>query len=307
MSYLKKALKEYDVKEKGNVLYGQYKHFPLVAQKGANDWSRSVTVSFCGDSTTKIVMDNTLSQQLNALQSANKKFRDYRIGEHSVEFFIQQMSSERKQSKLIISILDTITNVLRQNGCTQGCSSCGSDTHMEWYSVGNSAACLCDTCSASVIKAAKAEQDAYDNTEVNYFMGLVGAVLGTLAACAIFILILQLNRILISALLPLIPFGLFGAMGKKLNLPGSILTCIIYITGFFLATRLGMVWYISRETGLDFSALWTDLGYFVEKYEPVKEYFMSVYIKGFGVSALVAVIAAIALPLSANKNSVKKL
>ena len=307
MSYLMKLMKNQEMKQKGNIIYGKYNHYPTVATMGNGDRSRIVTVSYCADASTKDAMEMSMRSQLTPLFNSNKKLKDYHFNQHSIEFTVLPMMTEKGQGKLIIEVLDIITNVLRQNGFTSGCTMCGTDAKLEWYSVGSSPVCICDTCRGTVMQAAKAEQEELENTDPNYIMGLIGAVLGTLAAGAIFVLILQLNRILISFLLPLIPFGLYSVMGKKVTWFGSISTGIIYLVGFFLAVKLGMVWYISREAELDFTAVWRDLSYFVDQYKSISEYYWKVIIEGYGISAVVAVIAAIAVPISSGKSSVKKM
>lgn len=172
------------------------------------------------------------------------------VGAYKVLLVIVAPGFASGLSKRVNAIVEPFVNDLAANGYVSGCGVCGrTDVTPELFDVNGMPAYYCPDCIERTRQHLEEGREAAQSVNSNLAIGMIGALIGTLAGVAAWVGIFMLGYIsglagLLMAFLTLFLYEKFaGCIDKK----GVIFCVILLVFGVFLGNHLAYTILIFRE------------------------------------------------------------
>ena len=134
---------------------------------------------------------------------------------------------------------------LSGNGYVSGCEQCGSDNgDVHCYEVNGDAHILCNNCRGELEVALQNYQQQKRSEKSRLVPGLVGAFLGSLIGCALWVVIYRLGYIagIAGAVTAICAMKGYEMLGGHLDRKGVAGSAIIMVVMIYFANRLAWAW-----------------------------------------------------------------
>jgi hypothetical protein len=182
-----------------------------------------------------------------------KAIKDVSVQGYRTVYIIKPAFSQAKLIENICKAIRFVPAYYREKGYQNCCEYCGKVMDTGIYKFGNAARFLCDddyrTMSEKVFTAmAEAEQ-----VEGSVLAGSVGAFLGSLIGAAAIVLFGQLGfvSVLSGVIMGVCALRGYELLGKKMNVAGVIISCLIMVAMCYFANRLD--WSIAVARALEWN------------------------------------------------------
>lgn len=199
-----------------------------------------------------------LMEFLRQQQKGKPQLTGFQVGRHSVRFSIQIHGNAGKVSEAANSVLDPLIDYLAANSYRSGCSNCGGPISMEGqYEMDGVYSFLCGNCGSGLLEDAALEKS-------NAFLGLAGAVLGSLAGIALWLFFFWCGFVVGLAGMAIMKGASIGyqKLGGCLDKKGKAISLLAAIAAIFFANRLGCsldAYFGLREYGYLFTEIFWGL------------------------------------------------
>lgn len=179
---------------------------------------------------------------LNDLTKEYKKLNYASYKPSSIQLQYNPGSKKYRDPEIILSVLNKLIDFSIMNNFITGCSSCGENTEVSAFLLGNTVIPCCKNCQFEIKNAISENQNNLQNVRNNIVGGIVGGFIGALLGSLVWILIYQMNYIAAIAGLAIAICCIKGyqLLGGKLNITGVIITSIITIIMVYLANHISL-------------------------------------------------------------------
>ncbi len=260
---MNKKLEEYclnnGLEVKGNYAYGNMKgyEFNFFYNAMSSNAPVSFYISFYTDNNAKIKI-------LEEIKSLKIRYLIYKMDNFGIMFGLNDFTAGALMKKLD-GIIDNIVTVLNDNNVKKEeyCPLCGED-HDETSKVGKLNDCnfkLHSRCIEELNVAIEEENQEFDEMPNNYLKGFLGALIGSVAGVASFVVLYFLGFIsAISAFLSIwLGSLLYTKFGGKQNIMMIIMTFVLTIVSLLLTVwlmyMLAAVGIVVADTGIAVSGI----------------------------------------------------
>ncbi len=216
------------------------------------------------------------------------------------------MSRKAKSNQSnIISVLDKVTEFVRDNAYDTCCEICGETAEISVYTVNGKILCACEDCYNKTIDSLDELKETIKRKKGNVITGLVGAFIGSLIGVALWVAIYALGYIatICGIVLGVCIIKGFELFGGKLNLFGIISTIIITIIMVYAATYISYgysVYDAFKDTdNIDLFTAIRSVKSFLKEYSEIRASFYKDLVTGYIFTA----VGTVSTFISAYQNS----
>lgn len=230
---------------------------------------------------------------------------------HMVTLYVKAPNLVKNTPKVLNEALMPIYTFLMNNLYISGCEHCGSQSaELNCYEINGFAHTICGECRSNVELVLTNHQQQMQVVKSKLVPGLVGAFLGALIGCALWVLIFKLGYIagLAGAVTAICAMKGYELLGGYLDRKGVIGSTIIMVVMIFFANKLAWAWdaYAALEAyDWSFGECYQDLGYILAQTELTGSYYGDLAV-GYLLTALCSAKTIIgAFNSSAGKYTIK--
>lgn len=225
-----------------------------------------------------------LSRFLANRKTVSKQLLDVQIYTYMVRLLIKGPNLAKNIPTVLNEELMPLFSYLASNGYLSGCEQCGkSDTYVSCYEVNGDAHTLCQNCRGELENALRSHQQQKRTEKSNLVPGLVGAFLGSLIGCVLWVLIGRLGYIagIAGAVTGICAMKGYELLGKHLDRKGVIGSVIVMIVMIFLANKISWAWEAYSALGdydWTFSECFRELGFILDSSDLMGSYYADLII-----------------------------
>lgn len=278
------------LKDYGTYMAGTFQTCPLTFWQENNNFV--VTVS------TYVENEDSLTALKNELKALRKSFPKLTSASFAsktqVKLVVAPKLSFKKNLADLNSLVDQLVDFMLYHGNIRGCAQCGSPEYPpELYEVNGRPVFLCTACAARIEQETLVTRDEVSAQSSNLFAGLVGALIGSLAGVAVWLLLDQLGFIagISGALMAIGAMWLYAKLGGCLDKKGVICCIIVVAVMVFAANYLayGIAYFkVLKPYGYTFGDCFKYQFQFLKMDEIVGGYIINLII-GYGLTAVACV------------------
>lgn len=218
-------------------LFGSY--------RGYNISINSINYIYYINLPIKITNENEVNKINSFLNDLTKEFKKLNYASYkpcSIQLQYNPGYKKNKHSEIILSILNKLIDFSIINNLVTGCSSCGENTEVSPFLLGDTVIPCCKNCQLEIKNVIGENQNNVKNVSNNIFGGIVGGFIGALLGSIVWILIYQMNYIASIAGLAIAICCIKGyqLLGGKLNISGVVITSIITVIMVYLANHFSL-------------------------------------------------------------------
>lgn len=278
------------LKDYGFYLAGYYRNYGLTFCLESN--IPTVTVSVSADSEEAYA---NLKNEMSALRQIFPKLTAASFASRSqIKLVLNPKLSVKKNVADLNEVVDQLINYLQFHGIVSGCTQCASAEYApELYEVNGRPVFLCTSCAAKIEEETMAIREEVSAQSSNLMPGLAGALVGSLAGVAAWLLLDQIGIIagFAGALMAIGAMWLYAKLGGCLDKKGVICCIIVVAVMVFAANYLayGIAYFkVLKPYGYTFGDCMKYQFQFLKIDEIVGGYIVNLVI-GYGLTALACV------------------
>jgi len=240
---------------------GYYKGFPIVIDLVNGQYAVKISAQSPNDP-GNAGLNAFLLQQKEAV----KQIAQVNTYDHCVVLTIQVPGLAKNIPDTVNAIIDPIINYMVNYGYGAGCEQCGNTSEaLNCYEINSGHHYLCSNCSANIQSSLKAHQQDILSAKSKLVPGLVGAFLGSLIGCALWIAIYKLGYIagIAGAVTAICAMKGYEMLGGHLDRKGVIGSVIIMLVMIYIGNKIAWSWKAFdalKEYGYTFSDCFRGLG-----------------------------------------------
>lgn len=188
-----------------------------------------------------------LSRFLQNQQMNNKYLKDYAVRNNNLSIDIAVPNLIKNLPARLNEIIVPIINYLAGNAFISGCGDCGAnDIAPECYEINGVYHYLCPACAGNIGSSLQLNQQNVLSQKSNMAAGLVGAFLGSLIGCVVWVLLYRLGYIagLAGAVTGICAMKGYEMFGKHLDKKGVISCIVMMLVMIFFANKIAWSWEI---------------------------------------------------------------
>lgn len=297
MNIFKKMFQGGDIKTKGLMAWGTYKGFHVTAQQDARTYGFTVKITYHAENGegSKELIKERVRELLGRIKVEQKQLGDYMVEDNFIRFVENSAGLAATTAKKINENVDQIIGILQAESCVSGCELCGNSYSVNPYNVNNVPVFLCSGCETRVMQDMEQAKDEILSRKSNLFLGLIGAVAGSLIGVALWVLIYQLGYIagIAGAAIMLLAFWGYKKLGGAMDTKGVIISFVVGLVMVFEACHVS--WTIEAikayneyySINMEFFYMYKKLFSILERLDIVSN-FVTELVMGYGLSLLVA-------------------
>lgn len=221
-------------------MYGNYKGFYLTIEPSDSQYIIKINASSSDDP------DNTqLNSFLRNQKNSVKQIADVQTESYYLVITFRTPNLAKNVPNTINGIVEPIIQYLINGAYVSGCENCGSAMEsLNCYEINQGYHYLCETCTNEIQNALQENQQVTQSQKSHFFPGLIGAFLGSLIGCVLWIIIYKLGYIagIAGAVTGICALKGYEIFGKHLDKKGVIGSVIIMFTSIYLANKLAWTW-----------------------------------------------------------------
>jgi len=212
-------------------------------------------------------------------KTANKHLNNVAIYDHAIVLSIRMPNLAKNIPSTLNGIIEPIINYLINGIYSSGCENCGNALEqISCYEINGQHHYICEACVGDVQGSLQEQQDITMSQKSNLLPGLVGAFLGSLIGCILWVVIYRLGYIagLAGAVTGICAMKGYEMLGKHLDKKGVIGSVIIMIVMIFFANKIAWAWeaYSAlEEYGYTFTDCFRALGEILKTSELTASYY----------------------------------
>lgn len=233
-----------------NVIFGTYQDFPVYITQINSGNSSSYTLT-----TTAIRDGQGLPKELwkEVKENSEKTLANVSSKEFKVTATLKGRMTRKKVPEDIKTAIAALIDFLKAHDFAPACEETGQTTNLDIYSIGGVVRILSQSVYAQYSKDLDASEQLHSQKTENYFLGTVGAFLGSLIGVAVIVVISQLGYV---AALSGIVMGIVTVKGyelfaRKFSKVGAIICSIIVILMTYFANELDWAILVARYVEVD--------------------------------------------------------
>lgn len=255
-------------------LAGSYRGFYITVDLISPSYIVRINASSPNDE-GNAALQTFIEQQKNA----NKHLTKVDVYNHTVALTISSPNLLKNLPNVLNNIIEPIINYLSNGAYSSGCENCGNSmTQVECYEINGLHHYVCESCVSEIEGTLREQQQVTKAQKSNLVPGLVGAFLGSLIGCVLWVIIYRLGYIagLAGAVTAICALKGYEMFGKHLDRKGVIGSIIIMVIMIFLANKIAWAWeaYSAlKDFGLTFSDAFRSLGEILELNELTGSYY----------------------------------
>ena len=197
------------------------------------------------------------------------KIQTYHAEENTIQVVLPPELETEDQIEFSNRMVDEIVEFLRRNYYNNCCSYCGkAEEPLHCFEISNEYYYICDACSHQI----KESLQNAANQKSNFVLGVIGAILGSMIGCSLWLIIYKLGYIasIAGAAMGICAMKGYGLFGKKLDRKGVIVSAIVMLIMVFLSNRLALSWEVyDALNGYGFPTSFADI--FINLGDLIKE------------------------------------
>ncbi len=197
---------------------------------------------------------------------------------HMITFEIKATKAS-KAAQTINDIVTAVIHHLIRNNYVSGCFHCGTvETGLDVFDVNGDHQFLCPHCVQEIEDSLVQNKERIKSQKSHLMPGLVGAFLGSLIGCVLWVLIYKLGYIagIAGAVSIICALKGYEFLGKHLDVKGVFSTLIITIIMIYFANKLSITWDlydVLKEYDVTFFDVYHSLLLLLKEFEIVGAYF----------------------------------
>lgn len=240
---------------------GNYKGFPVVIDLVNGQYAVKINAQSPNDP-GNAGLNAFLMQQKESI----KQIAQVNTYDHCVVLTIQVPGLAKNIPDAVNAIIDPLIDYMLNYGYGVGCEQCGDTSEpLSCYEINSGHHYLCPNCSASIQNSLQAHQQDVLNAKSKLVPGLVGAFLGSLIGCALWIVIYKLGYIagIAGAVTAICAMKGYEMLGGHLDRKGVIGSVIIMLVMIYIGNKIAWSWEAFdalKEYGYTFSDCFRGLG-----------------------------------------------
>ena len=245
------------------------------------------------------VNNAALAQFLMNQKNASKRLLDVQVYAHMVVLRIKGPNLAKNIPSTLNEELMPVFSYLSANSYVSGCEQCGrTDAYVSCIEVNGDAHTMCANCRGELEVALEKHKEQKKQEKSNFVPGLVGAFLGSLIGCALWILIGKLGYIagIAGAVTGICAMKGYEMLGKHLDRKGVIGSVVIMVIMIFFANKITWAWEAYAALGdydWTFSECFQELDFILEGSDLTGSYYTDLII-GYVLTALCSIRTIIA-------------
>ncbi len=255
-------------------LSGYYGGYQVVLQLAGNEYLLRMDVASDMDPG-----NIRLNEFVSKLAAENKNLKRVALDGATLALFLKKPFALKKLPGVIDECAQPVFEFLRTGFYRSACSNCQSTSAaVKLYEVNGYAEYLCEACAAARRSGLEANQVSAKAQKSNFFPGLAGAILGSLAGIALWVLVYYLGYIagLAGLLMAVLALKGYEKFGGALDVKGVITCIVVLILAVIFANKLS--WSLEaysalKEYGWTFGECFRELGYILEESDLTGSYY----------------------------------
>lgn len=228
--------------KKGKIAYGNYNGRYVVIWEN-NENNRAIHCVKIWAKPTESVDNQTITAYVQSFVGKIQYLKNvsYDGSVITAQFAASGMGWNKKYIPAMDEYLRQVTGYCTGYNLTVGCESCGSNTDLNLYQMGEVPSVLCPNCQARVAQQSEQNKSVYNKKgQGNILSGMVGALLGSLIGVVVWFIIYQLGYIAVisGVILAVCAFKGYQMFGGRITKLGIVICTIISAIMLIVAEQI---------------------------------------------------------------------
>lgn len=223
-----------------NTLSGKYKGYYITFEMVNASYIVKINASSPSDE-----KNTQLGAFLLKQKEEIKGLLDTNVYDYCLVLNIKAANLLKNMPGTVNGIVEPVLDHLMNYGYVSGCEQCGSTAEdLSCYEINGGYHFLCTECTGSIESSLQQNQQNVKAQKSHFAAGLIGAFLGSLIGCVLWILIYKLGYIagIAGAVTAICAMKGYEMLGGHLDKKGVIGSVIIMLISIFLANKLAWSW-----------------------------------------------------------------
>ena len=274
---IRSQILEGSLTESAGYLFGIYRGYYVSVQSREGQYWVKINASLEQD-----VNNVQLAQFLVNRKNGSKMLLDVQVYMYMVLLKIKGVNSAKKIPEVLNEELMPVFQYLAANGYVSGCEQCGRPD-ASGCGVNGDPHVLCMDCRRELEIALQKHRQQKQGEKSNLVPGLVGAFLGSLIGCALWVLIGKLGYIagIAGAVTGICAMKGYEMLGKHLDRKGVVGSVIIMVVMIYFANKISWAWEVYAalaDYDWTFSECFRELGFILETSDLMGSYYLDLVI-----------------------------
>lgn len=223
-----------------NVLSGNYRGYYITFEMTNASYVVKVNASSPSDEKNAQLGAFLLKQKEEI-----KGLLDTQVYDYCLVLNLKAANLLKNMPGIVNGIVEPVLDYLMNYGYVSGCEQCGNTAEtLSCYEINGGYHFLCSSCTGSIEDSLRQNQQNIKAQKSNFAAGLIGAFLGSLIGCVLWILIYKLGYIagIAGAVTAICAMKGYEMLGGHLDKKGVIGSVIIMLISIFLANKIAWSW-----------------------------------------------------------------